>query len=166
MEGRQIDKRLLPVIFSASVAVICDLGLRFLAINPDKYVTSESDVFELASFQSLDDDKYSSYIKKLDQAGYKKLDAEQVSDDFELAVTEGMVWNAGRKSYRLLAVFQGLRRFAVLISVDNQTSEESLVEIVEGQQIEDYVLTFLGDKSINFQTKSGEEVELRLFDKT
>ena len=72
-------------------------------------------------------------------------------------------WSSSVSNYHLLAIYEGLERFAVLKKVDLESGEESVVRIREGEFMDDFLLVSISSAHITLSDQVSGGVTLRLF---
>lgn len=72
-------------------------------------------------------------------------------------------WSSGVSKYRLLAIFKGLDRFAVLKKVDLVSGDVSVIRVREGEFIDGFLLESISLLGVTLSDQLSERVALRLF---
>ena len=159
----------LIIIFWLGLCVV-DFTGRLIVDRNQQTVGVTVDTLGPIEVPILRDSLYKNYTQKLSQR-VKAVEGKVVSDtEFnesnELDIIEARdlrEWVVGDHAYRLVGVFGGRERFAVLRRAGQKTNNVKLLEVRIGDLIEGFYIDDISAHEIIATHLSGAKIELRLF---
>lgn len=150
-----------------------DAYLRFLgdAKNVNVVLLSQQTA-ALTSNSKLSTSRYDHYLSKIVQPRDKEetantnlVFAEPVAAVPVVDIPTGQdVWNTGQFHFKLLAIFSGGERFAVLERFEPVTGTKRIVEFRVGDAIDEYSVNKISNHQVFVTGLAGERAELKLFE--
>lgn len=146
--------------------IVLDLFSRFLPGPQGESLAGAPKITLPQERVYLSDDLYNYYLDKLESSVTPQLeevlnDSEVVSD---LDLNESS-WRTDLHLYKLVAVFEGLKSFAVFTRtrIDNGLNES--ISIQAGQKLGGYKVDKIHGRMVVLKSDSNAVIELRLFDR-
>ena len=165
------DSRLLPAIAVVLILMMIDFFNRIVIFLPD---TSGQRVEEIATVSGavpqIGQPHLDNYLLKLASLVKVPSYAEagesinNVGDQQLLAEQVDGYWRSELFSLKLLAVAKGADRFAVIDRVNNATRTSELIELREGETIDNYLVDQISQRQLQLRSDDGDIVNLILFE--
>jgi hypothetical protein len=165
------DPRLTPAVAVVLLFLTIDFFSRVVIFSPD---SSRPDIDEVVTLSDaipqIGQPQLDSYLSKI--AGLIKVPTQvetaQLSDELlaqQLAAepADGY-WRSEVSSFKLIAVAKSADRFVVMHRVHNVTGIGELLELREGEMIDDYVVDQISSRQLRLLAADGEIVNLILFE--
>lgn len=156
-----------PLIIAVGILLcIYDFNVRILKMVPDALTDSLVQVVSIVDRKFITESLYDRYIEKLEYFTIDKAVTsanEEVLDGQNIDIAAGN-WRVGSFSYRLVAIFLGDERFAVLEELEENTGARDLVDVRLGDQLSGHFVVRLGLKSITVKSSSGRLVDLQILE--
>jgi hypothetical protein len=152
----------------AMVILLCsyDFNSRILKIVPASITKSSVHAVSIVDRKLITESLYDRYIEKLEYFDRDKaviLANEEVLDGQIIDIAD-VGWRAGSFNYRLVAIFLGDEKFAVLERFEKGTGARNLVDVRLGEKLSDHSVVKLGLKSLTLKSLSGSLVDLQILE--
>jgi hypothetical protein len=165
------DPRLLPAIAVVLILMMIDFFNRVVIFMPDasgqrvEEIATVSDAVPQIGQPHLDNyllklanlvkvPSYAEVGESINNVGDQQLLAEQVDG----------YWRSELFSLKLLAVAKSADRFAVIDRVNNGTRISELIELREGEMIDNYLVDQISQRQLQLRSDVGDIVNLILFE--
>ena len=165
------DPRLTPAVAVVLLFLTIDFFSRVVIFSPD---SSRPDIDEVVTLSDaipqIGQPQLDSYLSKM--AGLIKVPTQvetaQLRDELlaqQLAAepADGY-WRSEVSSFKLIAVAKSADRFVVMHRVHNVTGIGELLELREGEMIDDYVVDQISSRQLRLLAADGDVVNLILFE--
>lgn len=165
-----INGQMLPVILVAVALMIVDLKVRFFSDMSDTAkVNAVSPNLDLNRHVILPKSVHQSYLKTLDELDRKTPLVNEDTPGGEpearaVVSQESKGWQSNGFDYRLLAIFNGKKQFAVLDRKTMSTGDREVVQVSRGDLIGSYEVTDLLPLGVTLTNNQGDRVSLVLFE--
>ena len=170
------DPRLTPALAVVFLFLTIDFFSRVVIFSPD---SSRPDIDEVVTLSDaipqIGQPQLDSYLSKM--AGLIKVPTQvetaQLSDELvaqQLAAQQLAAepadgyWRSEVSSFKLIAVAKSADRFVVMHRVHNVTGIGELLELREGEMIDDYVVDQISSRQLRLLAADGDVVNLILFE--
>lgn len=165
------DPRLTPALAVVLLFLTIDFFSRVVIFSPDSSrpdideVVTLSDTIPQIGQPQLDGylSKMAGLIKVPTQVETAQLSDELVAQQLAAAPADGY-WRSEVSSFKLIAVAKSADRFVVMHRVHNVTGIGELLELREGEMIDDYVVDQISSRQLRLLAADGDVVNLILFE--